>query len=132
MATQGREPGIETLGRPGDLTDPDILRQEPPQAADQRGELGFVVSTVARVRQRQCLGGDVGMGDLTGGMHTAIGAPGPENPDRRPENRRQRIFDDAGDGPVALLYRPAGEIRTVVGDIEPEPDYLRTRQTSPR
>jgi len=61
-------------------------------------------------------------------VHAGIGAAGGENPDRKPENRRQRIFDDAGDGPVTNLYRPAGEIRTVVGDIKPEPYRLRTRQ----
>ena len=39
---------------------------------------------------------------------------------RHPEHRRQRIVDNACHGALPRLYRPAGELRSVVGDIEPK------------
>ena len=128
MAAQCREAGVESGRRPGHVADPDILRKKPSESTDQCGELGLTLAWVTWMSQGQRIGGDVHMGHLTGGVDAAVGSSGTEDPDRKPENRRQRIFDDAGDGPVTNLHRPAGEIRTVVGDIKPEPYRLRTRQ----
>ena len=62
------------------------------------------------------------MGYLAGRVHTGVGAACREKPHRRAEDRRERFVEDTGDGALALLNRPSGEIRAVVGDIEAEPN----------
>ena len=64
------------------------------------------------------------MGHLPGGMHAGVGAPGRAQPHRRAEHGRQRLIENAGDGALPGLSRPACEIGSVVGDIEPKTDVL--------
>jgi len=52
-------------------------------------------------------------------MHARIGAPGRAQAYRRAENRRQRLVENAGDGPLPGLSCPAREIGSVVGDVKP-------------
>ena len=60
------------------------------------------------------------MGDLPGGMYAGVGAPRRAYSHRCPEHRREGVLEEAGDGALTRLSRPAREIRSVVSDIEPE------------
>ena len=62
--------------------------------------------------------------DLAGGVHPGICAASCEEPNRHAEHGRQRLVKHTGDGALPLLNRPAGEICSVVGDIEPQTDAL--------
>ena len=62
----------------------------------------------------------IDMGDLPAGMHTGVGAPGRAQPHRGPKHRRERLFQETGDGALTCLRCPTREIRSVISDIEPK------------
>ena len=73
---------------------------------------------------RQRIDRHVDVGHLPGGVHARVGAPGRPQPHRRAEDGRQRLVEHAGDRALAGLSRPAREIGSVVGDVEPKTDVL--------
>ena len=78
VATQRREPGIETRRRPHDVTHPDIRRQQPRQPTHQRGELCIAGAGGPRVGVRDRVHRDVDVGDLWSvniGVEYAFGGP---------------------------------------------------------
>ena len=62
------------------------------------------------------------MRDLARGVHSGVGATGDHQPDRFPEEQRECVAEDAGDGAQSGLHGPAGELRPVVGEVEAEPE----------
>src|ERR1700758_5427713 len=60
------------------------------------------------------------MGYLAGRMHTGVGAPGRAQLHLAPKHRRERLLENARDRSLTRLRCPSGEIRAVIGDIEPK------------
>jgi hypothetical protein len=120
VAAQRRESSVETRWRAGDPADPDVGGQQSAQASDQGQKLGLIWPRRSRIGIGQGVDWNVGMGDLPGGMHAGVGAPRRAYPHRRPEHRRKCVLQEAGDGALTRLSRPAHEIGSVVSDIEPK------------
>ena len=118
MASQRREAGVERRRGAKNPTHAHILGKELGEPADQRIELGVVGPRRARIGMGQGLGGYIDVGHLAGGMHAGVGASGREQPNRNPEDRRERFVEHTGDGAMTLLGGPAAEIGSVVGDVE--------------
>ena len=131
-AAQRGEPGVEAGRGDGRRADADVRRQHAAQPAQQR-DLGRGVGTPRH--RGPGAGGDVEVADLSGGMHARVGAAGDDEAEvgrRRPQHGGERLAEDAGDGPSAGLLGPAGEVRAVVLEVEPEPRARRTRRDPPR
>ena len=133
VAAQRREPCVESGCGAGDVPHPDILGQHPGETAHQRPELGFTGTHRPRIGVRHHGRRNVGVGDLAGGMHPCVGTSRSPGHDRHPEDRRQGLVEHSGHRALPGLRRPAGEVRSVVGDVETE-TRLRTRggKRSPR
>src|SRR5437588_488811 len=56
-------------------------------------------------------------------VHPGVGAPGHRQLHRlrQPQHRTDRRFQLTLDGPAAALPGPAGELRAVVGQVQPNP-----------
>ena len=66
------------------------------------------------------------MGHLAGGRGLPVSVrPAANSRAGNPEDRRERLVEHPGDGATPVLGGPAGEIRPVVGDVEPKPDGAR-------
>ena len=118
MPPQRREAGVETVWSPDNLADPDVLGKEPGKPADQRRELRFTDPRPPRIGVADRVRGYIDMGNLPDRVNARIGTAGSGESHRRAEHRRQGVIDDACDGALHILHRPAGEIRSVVGDVE--------------
>ncbi len=88
--------------------------------ADGLAEAGrSALATPAEV----CRLADVGVGHLSAGVDSGIGAPGDSEPHRvrRAEQCRQRRRQLTLDGPQARLGGPPGELGAVIREVEPKP-----------
>ncbi len=121
MPTQRGEPGIETRCRAGDVEYPHILGYEPGETPHERQELGVRRrGSDARVGVRKRIHRHVDMCDLTGGVHAGVGASGRPQLHPGAKHRRQSVVEHTGHGALPGLRRPARELGSVVGDIEPK------------
>ena len=120
VPAQRRESCVETRWRADDSADPDVGGQQPAQTPNQRQELRLRWPRRAGIGIRQRVHRNVEMGDLTGGVHAGVRAPGRAQPHRGPEHRRERLVEQAGHRTLTCLRGPAGEIRSVISDIEPK------------
>src|ERR1700755_2929191 len=120
MPSQCRESGVETRCGAVDVEDADIVRQEPRETPHQWQELAVPCPRGARLGVRERIGGNVDVGDLTRGVHTGIGTPRRTHLYRDAEHCRQRVIDYARDRALSGLHSPAGELCSVVSDIEPK------------
>src|SRR4029079_18038089 len=68
----------------------------------------------------QRIGGNVDVGDLTRGVHTGVGTTRRTQPYRYAAHCRKRVIDNARDRALSGLHSPAGELCSVVSDIEPK------------
>ncbi|RDI30156.1 hypothetical protein DFR72_105583 [Lentzea flaviverrucosa] len=94
------EPGVKGSRHHPSGEHPHIRGQRPRQPLGQPGN-------VNGVRQ-------ISVSDLTGGVHPRIGAPGHGQRDVLPQDHRQRVLENAADGPPGGLPRPPGELGPVV------------------
>jgi len=110
---QRREAGVEPFGGGPDRAHPDV-RREGPRQPPQGGR-----AVLCPDRRRQ-----VGVGHLPASVHPGVGPAGDGQPDRL--RQPQHVPEDPGQlplhGPLAGLGRPPGEVRPVVGEVEPHPD----------
>ena len=110
---QRREAGVEPLGGGPDRAHPDVRRQRPRQPP-QGGR-----AVLCPDRRRQ-----VGVGHLPASVHPGVGPAGDVS--RTGSGSRStcpRTRDSSpSHGPLAGLRRPPGEVRPVVGEVEPHPD----------
>ena len=111
-APERREPGVEAGRGRAEPAHPDVGRQQPGQPA-QRGRRG----------RRPGGGGHVDVRDLAAGVHARVGPArhGQRRGAGQPQQVAEGVLDHLLDGPPAGLARPAGELRAVVAEIEPEP-----------
>lgn len=75
------------------------------------------------------------MGHLTGGVHTGVCATGDSDEDAvsvATEDGRDGLFEHPLDGTKTRLLRPAGEVRSVIRDVESESLGLDCHQPSLR
>ncbi len=128
-APEGRVAGVETGGRPARPDDNDVgpVDEDAPQPVVQfspqleRG--GAHSDSLARAHEALgLLRGEVDVGDLPEGVHAGIRAPGNGQVGSGRialEDAREPGLDLALHRAEARLDGPAGEVRAVVGDVEP-------------
>ena len=139
VAAQCRKSGIESRRRPDDVPNPDVGRKESGEPANQCRKFRFVAPLfpgpiASGVGMPDGVSRDVDVSDLADGVHTGVGASGGEQSQRSTKHRRECGIENSRYGAKTVLYRPPVEIRTVVGDIEPEshrPGVRTCRQTRP-
>ena len=69
------------------------------------------------------LGGQVGVGHLSPGVHSGVGASGAGEPYAQlAQHRREGVLDDALHGSLARLDGPSGEVGAVIGQVDADAD----------
>jgi hypothetical protein len=119
-ALQRCEAGVESVGRQGRPAHHDVVGKHPAETADQRR-----ARLAVRPARQPCprLRVEVGVHDLTAGVDARVGAAGNRHAYGlgAAQHRGERRGELALDGAQAWLGGPAGEVRAVVGEVDPHP-----------